>query len=246
MSAVALTTTGCFKSIEDDPEILYRAIKKDPKKFLDVLNEAAQEARKQAQEEEMKKEQEATESEFKNPKKADVKDRIVFGDANAPVTIVEYSDFQCSFCEKGFRTMKEVLDKYKGKAKVVYKHLILFGEKSELASKYFEAIGMQDPMKASAFHDQVFKNQGKFKSEGEAALKEFAKTAGADMAQLEKTLKDKTKMEMIEKRIKADTDEGHNNGFSGTPGFLVDGVSVKGAFPFDHFKGLIDRHLEKK
>ena len=73
------------------------------------------------------------------------------------------------------------------------------------------------------------------------AITEHAKKVGADVG---KVLKD-IKSDKVEAQVKEDMAEAQKFGFTGTPGFLINGVSVKGAYPFDHFKMIIDKHLEK-
>jgi protein-disulfide isomerase len=110
------------------------------------------------------------------------------------------------------------------------------------AAKYFEAIARQDPAKAYKFHDLVFENQAELNAKKEAFLKESAKKAGADMKKLEKDLADSSLMD----RINKDTAEAQKFGISGTPGFIINGVSLKGAYPFPEFKNIIDKHLANK
>ena len=68
--------------------------------------------------------------------------RAYFGDKKAPITIVEYSDFQCGFCKRaGEQSVKQVLDQYKGKVRVLYKHLPLdFHKQAMIAAQYYEAV----------------------------------------------------------------------------------------------------------
>ncbi len=73
-------------------------------------------------------------------------------------------------------------------------------------------------------------------------MKDFAKRAGADLKKVEKDLNS----EAITKRIEADMEEARKFNFSGTPGFLINGVSLRGAYPFSEFKEIIDRHLQAK
>ena len=107
------------------------------------------------------------------------------------------------------------------------------------AAKYFEAIARQDHTKAQKFHDTMFENQKEMASKGEEYMKSAAKKIGVDMKKLEADLKDATLM----KRIDADRAEAEKFGFSGTPGFVINGVSLRGAYPFPEFKKIIDRHL---
>lgn len=232
------------KVIADNPEIVFNAIKKNPKKFVEVVNEAVRTAQETARADEEKEEQGRLEEEFKNPKQAAVEDgRVIFGKKDAPVTIIEYSDFQCPYCGRGWNTMKEVEKAYGDKVRVVFKHLPLdFHPLAMPAAKYFEAIGMQDHSKAEKFHDMIFANQAKLNQDGEKFLKEATKKVGANLAKVEKDMNS----EAVTKRIAADMEEAKKFEFSGTPGFLVNGVSLKGAYPFPEFKKIIDRHLGGK
>lgn len=110
------------------------------------------------------------------------------------------------------------------------------------AAKFFEAIAIQDQGKAFKFHDMVFENQAELNSRGEDFLKDTAKKVGADMKKLEKDMNDPKIME----RINADIEEARKFDISGTPGFVINGVSLKGAYPFSEFKTIIDRHLAGK
>lgn len=230
--------------IEKDPSIVFAAIEKDPEKFIEVVNKAARDAQakgsEKAQEEEAKKRDE----EFKNPLKPEIDEaRAMKGPKDAKITIVEYSDFECPYCSRGYQTMMEVMKAYPDQVRFVFKHLPLdFHPKAMPAAKYFEAIARQDHAKAYKFHDLVFENQGDLRSQGEAFLKEVAKKVGADMKKIEKDLADPKLMD----RINADIAEAQKFGITGTPGFLINGVSLKGAYPFPEFKTIIDRHLSGK
>lgn len=245
-----LMVAGCTsksqieKTIADNPEIIFNAIKKNPKKFVETVNEAVRTAQEGAREDEAKEEQTRLETEFKNPKQAVVEDgRVIFGNKSAPITIIEYSDFQCPYCGRGFNTVKEVEKMYGDKVRVVFKHLPLdFHPMAMPAAKYFEAIALQDAKKAEKFHDEVFSNQTKLTQEGEKFLKETAKKVGANVAKVEKDLNS----EAVQKRIATDMEEAKKFEFSGTPGFLINGVSLRGAYPAPEFKKIIDRHLSAK
>lgn len=251
IASVAVALTSCAPSskqlkeaIEKDPSIVFVAIEKHPDQFLEVVNKAAQEAQKRAQEKSMADEGKKRDEEFASPLQPVVEDgRVIFGKADAPVTIVEYSDFECPYCSRGYQTVKQVMKEYEGKVRVVFKHLPLdFHPKALPASKYFEAIAMQDHKKAEKLHDAIFENQGDLKTKGEDFLKATAKKLGVDMKKLEKDLAS----EAVMARINADMEEAKKFNFSGTPGFLINGVSLRGAYPFPEFKAIIDRHLAGK
>ena len=229
------------KLIEDNPEIVFQAIKKNPKKFVEVVNEAVKTAQEGSREDEAKQEAARMDEEMKNPKKPVIEDnRVIFGNKSAPITIVEYSDFQCPYCGRGFQTVKEVEKAYGDKVRIVFKHLPLdFHPFAMPAAKYFEAIALQDPKKAEKFHDEVFSNQKELNQDGEKFLKSVAKKTGANMAKVEKDMNS----ESVQKRIATDMEEAKKFEFSGTPGFLINGVSLRGAYPAPEFKKIIDKEL---
>lgn len=235
--AVACTSKEDLKKMmKENPEIITEAIEANPEKFIDALNNAV----KAAQEGQGKKregdEKKALEESFNNPVMAEIRsDESFRGTADAPITLIEYSDFECPFCSRGFNTVMELMEKYKGKIRFAYKHLPLsFHPQAMPAAQYYEAIRLQSPEKAWAFHDAIYKNQRALQN-GEKFLKEEAKKLKVDMAKLAKDVKS----EAVQKRIDADMAEAAKFGFQGTPGFLLNGIPVKGAYPTQHFDDLI-------
>jgi protein-disulfide isomerase len=110
------------------------------------------------------------------------------------------------------------------------------------AAKRYEAIAMQSPEKAVQYHDELFTHQDAMNEEGEKYLDEAAKKVGADMAKMKKDMNSPA----VKKQIEADSKEARKFGFTGTPGYIVEGAQVAGAYPFDFFKGLVDYKLSKK
>lgn len=247
-SLAAFMATACTskedikKMLKENPEIITEAIEANPVKFIDALNNAvkiAQEGEGKRREEEEKK---ALEESFNNPLQAELRsDESFRGNKDAPITLIEYSDFECPFCARGYNTVMELMKKYDGKIRFVYKHLPLsFHPHAMPASQYYEAIRLQDPKKAWEFHDRIYKDQRKLQN-GEGFLKSIAKDLKVDMARLEKDIKS----EAVQKRIDADMAEAAKFGFQGTPGFLLNGVPVKGAYPASHFEGLVDELVKR-
>jgi len=230
------------KMLKENPDIITEAIEANPNKFIDALNnavKAAQEGEGKRREEEEKK---ALEDSFNNPLVAEIRsDESFRGNKDAQITLVEYSDFECPFCSRGFNTVQELLKKYEGKIRFVYKHLPLsFHPQAMPASQYYEAIRLQDPKKAWEFHDRIYKDQRKLQN-GESFLKSLAKELKVDMNKLAKDIKS----EAVQKRIDSDMAEAAKYGFQGTPGFLLNGIPVKGAYPASHFDGIIEE-LQKR
>jgi len=243
MAASCTTSKEDLKKIlKENPDIVTESIKANPGKYIEALNEAvksAQEGEGKKREEEEKKQ---LENAFNNPLQAEIRpDENFRGPKDAPITLIEYSDFECPFCSRGFNTVMELMQKYEGKIRFAYKHLPLsFHPQAMPASQYYEAIRLQSPEKAWKFHDAIYKNQRKLQN-GEAFLKAEAKALGVDMNKLAKDVKS----EAVQARIDADMAEAAKFGFQGTPGFLLNGVPVKGAYPTSHFDGLIEE-LKKR
>lgn len=227
--------------IEKDPTIVFSAIEKHPDKFIEVVNKAAASAQQQGQAKAAENEATARDDEFKNPLKPEIDEkRAMIGAKNARVTIVEYTDFECPYCARGTQTIKEVLKQYPNEVRVLIKHMPLdFHPKALPAAKYYEALSLQDHTFAIKFHIELFENQEQVKSKGDDYMRSVANKIGANMQDLSKNLSN-TK---VQAQIDADISEAQKFGISGTPGFIINGVSLKGAYPFPEFKKIIDRHL---
>ncbi len=230
------------KILKDDPKVLTEAIEKHPAEFIEALQKAAKNAQEEMGKNREAEEKKKLEESFDKPLVAEIRsDESIRGPKDAPITLVEYSDFECPFCSRGFDTVVSLLKKYEGKIRFIYKHLPLsFHEQAMISAKYYEAIRMQDEKKAFAFHDAVFKDQRKLKN-GESFLQATAKQVGADMNKIKKDLNS----EAVTKRIEADMKEAGSFGMQGTPGFLLNGIPVRGAYPADYFYNLVGE-LQKR
>ena len=159
------------------------------------------------------------------------------GPADAPITIVEFSDFQCPYCSRVGPTLEKVLEDYPEQVRVVYKHYPLSFHKQALpAAKASAAAGRQG--KFWEMHDLLFQNQ---RNLSEAAFKGYAKQLGLDMAQFEQDYAS----EEIAKEVEADVLLARRLGITGTPCFFVNGRFLSGAQPYGAFKAKIDAELKK-
>jgi len=175
------------------------------------------------------------ETAFKNPVKVDIGNSPTLGPKDAKVTIVEFSDFQCPFCTRGKQTMDEVMKMYPKDVKLVFKNLPLPMHPEAVPSAK-AALAANKQGKFWEFHDALFANQAKL---NEAFYLEQAKTLGLDVEKFKVDMAS----EEIAKQVKDDAELGNKLGINGTPGFFVNGVPVKGAYPVPHFKMIIDRVL---
>ncbi|MFL5349583.1 MAG: DsbA family protein [Hyalangium sp.] len=160
------------------------------------------------------------------------------GPEGAPVTIVEFSDFQCPFCGKARTTVDEVVKSYGDKVRLVFRHFPLsFHENAPKAAE--AAACAQDQGKFWEMHDKLFSNQQALKVDD---LKKYAADLGLDAARFNECLDSGKKAEQIKK----DQAAGEKAGVSGTPAFFINGVALSGAVPADDFKAIIDSELKKK
>jgi protein-disulfide isomerase len=250
LAVSVLGLVGCAKIIEDtiakNPDIVIDVMKKNPSKFMDALNEAARSAQDKRRAEAEKSEKQKMEEQFANPAKPEINEaRALIGPKDAPITIVEYSDFQCGYCGKGFETIKELMEReYKGKIRFMYKHLPVTGAPMSVpAAETFEAIAMIDKEKAYKFHDKIFEDQGALRKGGPDYLKKLVKdVVGKDASKVFENAKN----DEVQARLAADRREAQKYEINGTPAFVVNGVFLKGAYPIENFKEVIDRHLSAK
>jgi protein-disulfide isomerase len=157
------------------------------------------------------------------------------GEAKAPVTIVEFSDFQCPYCSRAEETVKLVLDKYKGKVRLVYRDYPLpMHDMAQKASEAAHCAG--DQGKYWQMHEKLFANQTALSV---PQLKDHAKGLGLDASKFDKCLDSGEKTKLVEASKKA----GDEAGVNGTPAFFINGRLISGARPFENFKEIIDYEL---
>jgi len=164
------------------------------------------------------------------------------GPANAKVTIVEYSDFQCPFCSKGYNTMeKEVLPQYKDKVRFYYKHYPLpFHPWAEAGAVAAECAKEQKPEAFWKLYSSFFENQSQItKDNVKQKATEYLGDQKIDMAKWNDCVDNNKSLP----QVKAQMAEGGTVGVRGTPGFIINGRLVSGAQPAQNFKNIIDDEL---
>jgi protein-disulfide isomerase len=159
------------------------------------------------------------------------------GPANAPVTIVEFSDFQCPFCSRLTPTLAEVEKKYGDKVRVVFRQYPLpFHQNAQKAAE--AALCAQDQGKFWEMHDAMFANQQEL---GVDQLKAKAASLGLNADKFNKCIDSGEKNAIIQ----ADLKEGQAAGVSGTPAMFVNGRFISGAVPIDQITTVIDDELRR-
>jgi protein-disulfide isomerase len=159
------------------------------------------------------------------------------GPKDAPVTIVEFSDFQCPFCSKVEPTITRIMADYAGKVRVVFRDYPLpFHEHAEKAAEASHCA--EDQGKYWEMHDAMFEHQDQLAIDG---LKKLAESAGLDAAKFASCLDGGSERAKVDANAAAGTAAGVN----GTPHFFVNGHSLSGAVPYEDFKKMIDKELDK-
>ena len=180
-----------------------------------------------------------------------IDDDPVMGEDDAPVTIIEFSDYQCPFCGRFYRnTLPLIKDNYikSGKVKFVYRDFPLpFHSYAEIAAEAANCAGEQN--KYWAMHDKLFENQRALSKEN---IKSFARSLTLDMEAFNSCF-DNNK---YSSEIKRDMEDGRNAGVRGTPSFfigktekgkkIIKGYRIVGARPYASFKQIIDKVLTEK
>ena len=236
--AATTALTACNQDVEKNSVMTEEQVKMIIDNYIEQNpGKIVQEVDKYMREMQAKQEQMAMQQSFENPIEVSIDEKTpVKGAEDAVITIVEYSDFECPFCQRVNPTLEEVLERYKGKVRVAYKHLPLaFHQNAGPAA--LASIAANEQGKFWEFHDALFINQQNL---NEATYLKIAKELGLDM--------DKFKADMASEWAKAklekDTQEAQELGIQGTPHFLVNGVPVSGAVPTENFVQVIEKLLD--
>ena len=222
------------------PDILYDVIRAHPQEFVVLLDSAARATSSARQASSARSEALRIERETAHPYQPDLTHGVFFGSPSAPVTIVEYTDFECPYCRQEQPVMVELFKRYGDRVRLVVKDLPMpFHPRAMPAARMFEAVAMQNPDKAIRFYDAMYEHQERLIAEGDRFLDETVRSLGLDVARARRD----AASDAVTARIASDVAEARRFGFSGTPGFLVNGVSLEGAYPVDEFAHIIEQQL---
>ncbi len=160
------------------------------------------------------------------------------GPASAPVTIVEFSDFQCPFCARVLPTLEQVKAKYGDKVRIVFRQFPL-GMHPQAQKAAEASLCADEQGKFWQMHDAMFQNQQQLAVEN---LKAKATELGLNAEQFNSCL-DSGK---FANQVAADMKEGEAAGVTGTPAMFVNGRFINGAVPFEQIAVVIDDELRRK
>lgn len=158
------------------------------------------------------------------------------GNKKAPITIVEYSDFQCPYCAKFHETLNKVMKNYDGKVKWVYRHFPLtkLHPHAVAAAQASECASEQG--KFWEYADELYANQASIN-------KDYLKKAAEDIGLNTNKFNTCIDSGKYKDKVQADLKAGENYGVSGTPGSFLNGEELGGAAPYEKLKAKIDNLL---
>ena len=163
----------------------------------------------------------------------------VRGAANAPVTIVEFSDFHCPFCKRVLPTLKEIEAKYGDKVKLAFRDYPIDQLHPGARKAHEAARCAHEQGRFWAYHDVLFDKAPRASLDD---LKAYAREVGLDLPKFDQCVTSGKHKEVVQK----DIDEGARLGVSGTPAFFINGELLSGAQPLESFVRVVERELERR
>ncbi len=172
------------------------------------------------------------------------------GQANAPVTIAEWSDYQCPFCKRfEMATLPQIVQNYvqAGKVKIVFKDFPFLGPNSMVDAEYARAVWALYPAQFDAWHTAIFDQQPQENSLSAAdnlafVLKITGSVSGIDADKVKAAVA--ANQTAYDAAINADKAEAGNFNISATPSFVIGTQMIAGAYPYADFKTAIDAQLK--
>lgn len=158
------------------------------------------------------------------------------GPEDAPITIVEFSDYQCPFCKRWHdEVYQPLLNEYPGQIRLVYRHLPLTSIHPDAFPAAEAAMCAGEQNAYWPFHEKLFSSD----TLGSSTYTQYAQELGLDMIAFETCIADRK----YQAAVQADSDFAVNLGVRSTPTFFINGLAIVGAQPLDVFKQVIDKEL---
>lgn len=166
-----------------------------------------------------------------------VDDDPSLGPSNAPITIIEFSDFQCPYCQKWqTEAWPKIQENFKDQVRLVYRDFPLDSIHENAASAAEAANCAGDQNKYWPFHDKLFRAE---QGLGQTAYLQYAKDLGLDQTKFEECLTSRK----YKDEVQADFQYAADLGINSTPTFFINGIPVVGAQPYEVFKQVIEKEL---
>lgn len=162
----------------------------------------------------------------------------VKGPSNAPVTLVEYGDFECPDCGAAYPTVNELEQRMGNRLRFVYRYYPLVDSHPHADHTAEVAEGAATQGKFWEMYDALYQNQRHLNDNN---LMQYAKSIGLDTQRLEREMENGT----YTQRIEEDLESGDQSGLEGTPTFYINGMYYEGAYNVESFQEALERAAKK-
>ena len=221
------------QALKKHPELVLEALRQNSESVLEIAQQGANLRRKKNMESQWRED-------IKQPKSVATANRPILGPANAPVLIVTFSDFTCSYCQQAAEVLDRLVQARPQDVKVLFKHLPYNKDNaSRLAAEYFVAASFQNARAPWILHNSFFAEPEKLSAEAQSFIAKAADQAGLDMKKLTADLKSKRTATILEED-QADAKKLH---IEGTPYFLVNNLTIRGAVSYDILNAAVNMAL---
>ncbi len=172
------------------------------------------------------------------PRKQLAATRLARGPADAAVTIMSFSDYQCPYCIRSEPVLAEVLDRYPEDVRLIHRHFPLDSIHPFARPASEAAMCAEEQGKFWEYHDAIFARQGKIEA---GTLDDISEELGLDEEAFSKCVDERRYADFVQGDFMA----GQQAGVTGTPAFFVNGIPLKGARDADALSRVIDSELER-
>jgi protein-disulfide isomerase len=221
--------------LREDPDLILDVLRDNSEVVLDIAQQGSEQRRHRTLIAQWQKD-------ITEPKKMLLDNRPTRGPANAPVTIVAFTDFTCLYCRQGEKTLESIFNAYPAKIRIVYKNLPMSAHPgSEEAAEFMLAAYLQDKQKSWKLFEDFFENRDLIVGKsGDAYLRSAASARGLNM---QKLLHD-AKSDRIKKIMQEDEKDAQTLNVQGTPYFVVNNLVIRGALQENLFREAVNMALD--
>ncbi len=220
--------------LKQHPEIIMNVLRDHSEEVLDIVQQGSDKRRRSVLLRQW-------ETEINQPKQVALEGRPVGGAEDAPVTIIAFSDFLCAYCHQAAYTVGNLMKRYPGKIRLVFKQ-IPKTQSGRVAGEWFIAAYQMDKAKAWKMYALIFDRQKQVEDDVLSAMRAIAAEAGFDAKALESAVKSKAKE--LDAMMAGDAADANALGFVGTPYFLVNNMVLRGALPMENFIDAVEMALK--
>lgn len=157
---------------------------------------------------------------------------------DAPITIISYSEFQCPYCKRAAKTLRQVMDAYPGQVRIVFKNLPMPFHKEAIPAAH-SALAAKRQGKFWEYYDALFTDGTPL---NEKSYRDIAANLELNLEQFDVDRHSKE----VANQVLAEAARAQELNLKATPSFIINGVLVQGARPLEYFSKIIDRLLQEK